>query len=140
MRRGGSRRISPNCRSYCAKTKALRPPPLAPTSRPYPRTDTRRRRTTTRYGYNCPSDALTIPRQQYPSRTARTDFRLPYSPDAFLHFHSFWLAEWYRSIPPKNPLRNGSLNFQKIFGIWACDVGHSAPLIRPSYVAALGQI
>src|SRR5262249_33987269 len=58
-----ARGISPSCRSFSAKTKAPRPPPLAPTSRPYPRTGTRRLRTTTRYGHNSRTDALTIPRQ-----------------------------------------------------------------------------
>jgi hypothetical protein len=40
------------------------------------------------------------------------------------------LVEWYRSIPPKNPLRNGLSQFPKDFWNWACDVGHSTRLIR----------
>jgi hypothetical protein len=41
----------------------MRPQPLVPTSKPYPRTDIRRRRRTIHSEYNNPTDAQTIPVQ-----------------------------------------------------------------------------
>jgi len=56
--------------------------------------------------------------------------------------NSFWLSGWYRSIPLKNPLRNGPLHFRKIFGFGprnACDVGHCArPIRRALYSSNTG--
>jgi hypothetical protein len=57
LRRGGSRPTSPSCRG-CSElivtfaTLKMRPPPLAPTSKPYPQTDSRRPRRTTHSEYN----------------------------------------------------------------------------------------
>src|SRR5262249_37115752 len=90
------------------------PPPLARASKSYPQTDIRRLRRTTHCGRNSRTDALTLRGNDILAALRALISEYSIHRDAY---STSTLFGWYRSIPPKNPLRNGPLNFRKIFGI-----------------------
>ena len=107
-----------------------RPPPLAPKSKPYPQTDSRRRRRTIHFGHNSPSHALTNPpaiKSAPHCAHCLTDIlftgRLPPLP-LFLVGRAVSIDTTQKSVKERPS------SISEKFGIWACDVGRSGPLIR----------